>query len=866
MAQSQQHTGAAHSHQPARLILICPFHLKVCHILSRKKLQIEATEANKQTPTKFDFKLDILITNSTSPGSQTPEIEKKVMHIFCLVFSKPEKPANKKLLAELARKAGSKLPFEAIMQNVSVSESIEFYSWFLEKTESEKGPAQPFYFNGDRLCAFDGWAIPSVDLASSRPLANSTTGEYLLLEVDSEGTGGITRNKSGIIRLYISDGVNGVAISNSASVASTFANGEARFELSNNFWSSLIGISFPFGQSTAYENTIALSPSDCLKFQRKNISISPSKQSRFFDASMREFYAKNPSKFWDYVYEEMLAEFRMIFSGAQEKTLFLSGGKDSRLMLALVHGAGLTDGLTLKTTGPGYSADVILAKKIADKFELPILYGDNISDENDYFEIAKKHIELVDSSTSPIVPRVWYDVNAKGTPIVGHESGTREYQSTSHLNNLNDFKKHIKSKLNNLDRLSVLSKNSIKKLNEEVEREIEKIFATSDTENLFVDFYATHRVRHYLSSSKYVDRLSSGFAPYPLMTDFPMTVTYNVGQKSRLEEEFHFELIKRTSKWLVEDCPLASIPWAEDRLLKEFDRTGEILPEPIPNYSTLKAPILGGNGALVSNSDKVKDFVLSFQDGPIFDVVERDSLARKLSVPLVGLERDCVFSIIGMLISQSKTTYSDVYPGPDITLRPHGEGATGETNEKLVERRYREAVTDIFGDLKRFSFHGSTIALSKKLEDVGRLEEATAMMERAAGAGNGEAAYLLGRAFWSGKLGHQDPVAAVKWFRAAAASGSIGGQTMLAHALKSGTGCTKNEEEATLLYRKSYDAGDRWTSEHLADLYADRDVESAKAYYEDAHEFYSVYLEQGKEFARPLLDRVENKLKSLLSI
>jgi hypothetical protein len=74
---------------------------------------------------------------------------------------------------------------------------------------------------------------------------------------------------------------------------------------------------------------------------------------------------------WDTITDDLIANFRAIGAVQDQVLLHLSGGKDSRLCLALAKAAGLSDRLSTVTNGPPTSPEIACAAKVAEAAGIP---------------------------------------------------------------------------------------------------------------------------------------------------------------------------------------------------------------------------------------------------------------------------------------------------------------------------------------------------------------------------------------------------------------------------------------------------------------------------------------------------------------
>lgn len=136
----------------------------------------------------------------------------------------------------------------------------------------------------------------------------------------------------------------------------------------------LIGHSNIFGDDTPFDGVKKITAGSYIKSSIGSSSFNLRKfEKQIWPASDNLEYLDDLSEDeWDLIVEELLKNFRAANDnlGGQLR-LSLTGGKDSRLVLALAIGAGLKDSIITYTNGPEGSPEILCAKKISALMGIP---------------------------------------------------------------------------------------------------------------------------------------------------------------------------------------------------------------------------------------------------------------------------------------------------------------------------------------------------------------------------------------------------------------------------------------------------------------------------------------------------------------
>lgn len=188
-------------------------------------------------------------------------------------------------------------------------------------------------------------------------------GEYSLA-VSIEGNTSVTSNIGGSHPIYWVETKDFVAFSNRAALF--FAVRGVDMEINQEALEQISYQGYVGSYLTPFGNVRKLLPGSRVSVSSDGVVVlCESKYADIVDHSTTEEFSKNPTS----AFESVFANVKEYVRRYQEEcenlpiSLGLSGGKDSRLMLALLRGAG-ADSLHVWTRGPAYSHDVVPAKEI----------------------------------------------------------------------------------------------------------------------------------------------------------------------------------------------------------------------------------------------------------------------------------------------------------------------------------------------------------------------------------------------------------------------------------------------------------------------------------------------------------------------
>ena len=241
----------------------------------------------------------------------------------------------------------------------------------------------------------------------------------------------------------------------------------------------------------------------------------------------------------------------------RRRVLALSGGRDSRLVVAAVAAAGLLDRFVLRTRGsPTGSADGTVAQLVGETLGVEVETGRPGREilDSEAFELKlRRHVYqnwgmhgawdlkgVVPTSPDLHVPGLFGEV------LRSHYAGDRRFESPEDARRFFAFEMPF-------DRAAILRPEVADDLRQRVagwvEQRLDEGVRFSDLADVY---YAENRLRRWLGASRHVGSHNPVAEPLQLAQGFRIALA--LGHEYRRVDAIHFELIRRLHE------PLARIP------------------------------------------------------------------------------------------------------------------------------------------------------------------------------------------------------------------------------------------------------------------------------------------------------------------
>jgi hypothetical protein len=311
---------------------------------------------------------------------------------------------------------------------------------------------------------------------------------------------------------------------------------------------------------------------------------------------------------------------------SRRKLADITGGRDSRLVLALIVQERLSDEFDFRTTGADFAPDAIVGREIAKLFHLS---HESVvpatMDAADFERRLRAHA----FHTSGMI-NAW-DFKGSITPgraprlsgLFGETLSTN-FKEYPELRTNGDLRSAF-YRIAKLDTGSILLPDVRQALTEDLDGElIERIDSGGSAPQDHLDsFYIRNRLRRWLGT---MEEIGESGRIFPLYSLTGVRAAFAMGPDARRAEELHFSIIRRACPELAR-LPLANRAWSE-AVLSKASNGDECRTAPI-TYSG-PAAVQWQAQRLDDNGDLVRGYLLDEPSSPLFDIVDRRALVALL--------------------------------------------------------------------------------------------------------------------------------------------------------------------------------------------------------------------------------------------
>jgi hypothetical protein len=246
---------------------------------------------------------------------------------------------------------------------------------------------------------------------------------------------------------------------------------------------------------------------------------------------------------------------------ADERFLDLTGGKDSRLMLAIALEAGLADQCRFATFGPDTLRDVQIARQIADRFGLDHRWGldQHVPGDEHYGERVRRFL----LPTAALVS-IWHAKHPGPPTGRVRVSGTfgeilrTHRQIPGRTPSITTLARRLVRRFRRRS-LDLLTPDVVDELDRVATAEItDDPAGGSDPLDLLETFFARNRTRKFWGP---LLQMESDERIWPLVSVETARAAFALGSHERQIERLHYEIIRRASPELAA-IPFAGPPWS----------------------------------------------------------------------------------------------------------------------------------------------------------------------------------------------------------------------------------------------------------------------------------------------------------------
>jgi len=459
---------------------------------------------------------------------------------------------------------------EGIINSITL---LQGYCWSSVGTESA----------GKILTAFDVYLMLRKHHFDSERVRDLIAGEYAIIYASDDGNVVAFNDRLSIEHIYYSKNRNVSSITNRIALL-PHIDGQYEYNLEAMLALPLVG--YMIGEDTYIKGVSRLPQGAVIKLYNGELRVDENKNWIYQNAPSKAD-VKNPEVFNQIVEQgvnECSANVKAIFNSAENIPLALTGGKDSRLILALALQAGLRDKLRLFTNGIEDHPDVIVAKQLANHLKLPHTtnkpgrFTDPTLTTEELLRRLATHVFQNDGMFGA------WDLKAgkqcaKGLVLAGFIGEV--------------FKGYIKKPFNYatmpnpeqmisahgpFDPLGILKEDVRRKISTKILNRMENYLGLGSEFNDIPDlYYIKERIPNWLGAARRKDA-DSNQVVMPINSTGLIRLAFALNATQRQQELIHFAMLRRLEPSLLE-IPFAQQTW--HRGLTEYGAANSIFKEPI---------------------------------------------------------------------------------------------------------------------------------------------------------------------------------------------------------------------------------------------------------------------------------------------
>jgi hypothetical protein len=515
---------------------------------------------------------------------------------FAVVASQTGRPLDPTVLDRFEDRAGAEVPFpvDRRVSWMNDSGTIWFGGW---QAPGRGRPEEPRWcIDADGLTGFagqvwprrDGWAGTGPVAEQLRqhlqkhPLVGGTdelAGVYVVASMASNGPCAVAADPIGAGLLYWARSAGVVVLSTRAAVAAELlaaATGTTpRRDVVGTGWLAYMGTAM--GLRTGFEHVtlvpdgavVEIDPAGTIDLHRSTLAT--------WRHHADELAADPPTALEEARAEMVTAIRTALREPGTQGSLGLTGGKDSRLLLALLLAEGLASDIEYQTLGADDLPDVVVARQLASAFGLRHVTSPGFAERwawRQRVDNAVRESTMADWPSREIAFRItaWMasGMGNAGEPQLGRlpHCGTAQLSGlfgeslrTNYAATLRFRSKAQAARFpDNLQPGSagILDHEALARYRAELHELLFEGTTEGDSPQDVVDtFYLRQRLRHWLGTKLEVDTENRAF---PLYSITAMRLAFAIGAENRHAEWIHYQLMRTSCEQLIH-TPFTSGDW-----------------------------------------------------------------------------------------------------------------------------------------------------------------------------------------------------------------------------------------------------------------------------------------------------------------
>jgi hypothetical protein len=590
------------------------------------------------------------------------------VHAFALAVAKPGRTVPRTVAEVLDERSPSELTFDA-QSHVRWSDSsgrTAYGGWQI--AADHFGVGSHWEVRGSGLTAFSGqlwkhgvawasgatWASQLADRFERVPLHASLDdyqGVYTAVSVSADGSGCVASDPLAFGALYWAESDDVVVVSTSSALAARVMTRSGHRPRRNALGvASIAYCHYVIGNYTGFEGVETIPPGSYLE-------LTAGGAARIRAWAPRPWLPMGDERVDDLaalvreVRDELAAAVRVQAQVPARALLAnITGGRDSRLVLALMLSEGITDQFVFNTFGSPQLPDTIVATAIADRFGLDhraatrpapseslasAVAAAMASEPVTYEQRIRDHLWVTSGLLSIWDLRGWSRTRSPDLVITGlfGESLRTIYPGRAGIESIEQLVAQVSGRGFNFDPAKIFKPDARKHLDAAIEERLIEMQPEGGTPQDALDgFYLSGRLRRWFGPQPDSERLNR---TYPLYSIRAIRAAYALGAPARRAEILGFEVMRASCDELA-TMPFSAAPWPEAAIahLPDADRYRTV--PATPKVDGRKPPTRTVNR---DNQDRAVDEripVLRAQleeldpRDALFDVIDRPALIRGL--------------------------------------------------------------------------------------------------------------------------------------------------------------------------------------------------------------------------------------------
>jgi hypothetical protein len=477
--------------------------------------------------------------------------------------------------------------------------------------------------------AGDSWAEQLAGYAATHPLVDPGQpfdGLYTAVSIGASGRGVVVTDPCSIAMLYRAENDDVVAVSTSAHLAARVAawpDPPDRDPLGA-AWLPLLGSYV--GDRTGYVGTRVLPVGSYVeidpRFGCRVRFANPTPWADDADASA----GPSDDEAIEQVHEDLLASVRSIAElPARQRVADITGGRDSRLILAMMLETGVTDRFTFRTRSADDRApDSVVGRMIAERFQLnQELVTIAAFDDPVAFQ-RRMHTHVFHTAGMTSCWDLGGSLGISTTPrVTGFVGEIMRSHFTSYPESLREARRALHARTP-VDARSLVRPDVRATLVADVDRELfDRLDAIGSTQDRLDEYYVRHRLRRWFGTNQELGHLGN---LYPLYQLRGMQAAFTLGPAARANDRLAFALTRAASPDLAK-LPLANSGWHTSVYAHLPDAADYETP---PVKRQHEAQSVWQPKRLESNWEMLEGYLLDEPSSPIYDILDRDALMSAL--------------------------------------------------------------------------------------------------------------------------------------------------------------------------------------------------------------------------------------------